>query len=57
MDFAESVSTDVLPLRIAEAIDLFVGELARRGRSQRTLREYQRKLNLLADDVRDAARE
>jgi hypothetical protein len=42
------------PLRIGVAIDLSLGELARRGRSRRTRTEYSRKLNLLADDVRDA---
>ena len=42
------------PLRIGEAIDLHLGELARRGRSPRTLDAYGRKLNLFADDVRDA---
>jgi integrase len=39
---------------IGAAIDLFLGELARRGRSPRTLDAYRRKLNALADDVRDA---
>ena len=42
------------PMRIGAAIDLYLGELARRGRSPLTTREYGRKLNLLADDVRDA---
>jgi len=42
------------PLRVGEAIDLYMGELARRGRSPRTLEAYERKLNHLADDVRDA---
>ena len=42
------------PLRIGEAIDLYLGDLARRDRSPRTLDAYQRKLNLLADEVRDA---
>jgi hypothetical protein len=44
----------VRPLRIAEAIDLYLGELARAGRAIGTIDEYGRKLNLLADDVRDA---
>ena len=42
------------PLPIGDAIDLYLGELARRGRAPRTIREYFRKLCLLADDVRDA---
>ena len=42
------------PLRIAEAIDLYLGELARQGRAAGTRQEYRRKLNLLADDMRDA---
>jgi integrase/recombinase XerD len=42
------------PLRIGEGIDLYLGELARRGRSPRTLDAYRRKLNVLADWVRDA---
>jgi integrase len=42
------------PLRIGEAIDLYLGDLARRGRSPRTLDAYRRKLNGLADVVRDA---
>jgi integrase len=42
------------PLRIGEAIDLYLGELARRGRSPRTIDAYRRKLNGLADSVRDA---
>ncbi len=41
------------PLPIGEGIDLYLGELARRGRSPRTLDGYRRKLNALADDVRD----
>jgi len=41
------------PLRIGEAIDLFLGELARQGRQDGTLRDYQHKLNLLADDLKD----
>jgi integrase len=42
------------PMRIGEAIDLYLGELARRGRAPRTLDAYRWKLNKLADDVRDA---
>jgi len=42
------------PVRIGEAIDLFLGELARRGRKPRTLDAYRRKLNQFADVVRDA---
>jgi integrase len=42
------------PLRIGAAIDLFLGELARRGRKPGTLDAYRIKLNHLADDVRDA---
>jgi len=42
------------PLRVGEGIDLYLGELARRGRSPRTLDAYRRKLNALADSVRDA---
>jgi integrase/recombinase XerD len=42
------------PLRIGEAIDLYLGDLARRGRRPRTLDSYARRLNLLADSVRDA---
>jgi integrase len=42
------------PLRIGEAIDLHLGNLARQGKSPRTLDSYRRKLNALADDVRDA---
>jgi hypothetical protein len=42
------------PLRIGEAIDLFLGDLARQGRKDATLVDYRYKLNLLADDVRDA---
>ena len=42
------------PLRIGEGIDLYLGELARRGRSPRTLDGYRRKLNALAGSVRDA---
>ena len=42
------------PPRIANAIDLYLGELARRGRRPRTLDAYRRKLNALADSVRDA---
>jgi integrase len=42
------------PVRIAEAIDLYLGDLARRGRSPRTLDAYRRKLDGLADVVRDA---
>jgi integrase len=42
------------PLRIGEAIDLYLGNLARRGLSPRTLDAYRRKLNALADAVRDA---
>ena len=41
------------PLRIGEAIDLFVGDLARQGRKDGTLRDYRHKLNLLADDLKD----
>ena len=41
------------PLRIGEAIDLFVGDLARQGRKDGTLRDYRYKLNLLADDLKD----
>jgi integrase len=41
------------PIRIGEAIDLFVGELARRGRRPSTLSAYRFKLNLLANDVKD----
>ncbi len=42
------------PLRVGEAIDLYLGELARRGKSPRTRDAYGRKLNKLADEVRDA---
>jgi integrase len=42
------------PLRIGEAIDLYLGDLARRGRSARTIEAYERKLNDLADVVRDS---
>jgi integrase len=42
------------PLRIGEAIDLFLGDLARRGRKPKTRDAYQRKLNHFADLVRDA---
>src|SRR3954471_7709384 len=42
------------PLRIGEGIDLYLGEFARRGRSPRTIDSYRRKLNALADAVRDA---
>jgi integrase len=42
------------PLRIGEAIDLFLGDLARRDRKPRTRDAYQRKLNHFADDVHDA---
>jgi hypothetical protein len=42
------------PIRIGEAIDMWMGELARRNRVLGTRNEYRRKLNLLADDVRDA---
>ena len=45
---------DARPLRIGEAIDLYLGELGRAGRADGTIAEYGRKLNLLADDVRDA---
>jgi integrase len=41
------------PLRIGEAIDLFLGDLARQGRRDGTLRDYRYKLNLLADDLKD----
>ena len=41
------------PLRMGEAIDLFLGDLARQGRKDGTLRDYRYKLNLLADDLRD----
>jgi integrase len=41
------------PVRIGEAIDLFLGDLARRGRKPRTRDSYQRKLNHFADLVRD----
>ena len=46
--------TNEQPLRIGEAIDMWIGELSRRNRSVGTLDEYRRRLNLLADDVRDA---
>ena len=42
------------PLRIGEGIDLYLGELARRGRSPRTIDAYRRKLNALANTVHDA---
>ena len=42
------------PLRIGEGIDLYLGELARRGRSPRTIDAYRRTLTTLADTVRDA---
>jgi integrase/recombinase XerD len=42
------------PLRIGEAIDLYLGDLARRGRRPRTLDAYGRRLNRLADSTRDA---
>ena len=41
-------------LRIGEAIDLFLGDLARQGRKDATRLDYRYKLNLLADDLRDA---
>ena len=41
------------PPRIGEAIDLFLGDLARQGRKDGTLRDYRYKLNLLADDLKD----
>lgn len=41
------------PLRIGEAIDLFLGDLARQGRKSGTLLDYRYKLNLLADDLKD----
>jgi integrase len=41
------------PLRIGEAIDLFIGDLARQGRSASTLDDYRSKLNLFADDLKD----
>lgn len=37
------------PLRIGDAIDLYLGELARRGRSPRTIDAYRQKLNALAN--------
>lgn len=40
-------------LRIGEAIDLFVGDLARQGRKSGTLLDYRYKLNLLADDLKN----
>jgi hypothetical protein len=42
------------PIRVGEAIDLYLGDLARRGRKHRTLDAYRRKLNSFADVVRDA---
>jgi len=42
------------PLPIGEAIDLYLGELARRGRAPSTIESYRPKLNWLADDVKDA---
>jgi len=45
---------ELRPLRIGEAIDLYLGELARRGRSPRTLDAYRRKLIHLAKAVNDA---
>ena len=47
---------DPLPRRhvpLGAAIDLYVGELARRGRSAETRRAYERVLFLLADRYRD----
>ena len=41
------------PPRIAEAIDLFIGDLARQGRKKTTLLNYRLKLNLLCDDLHD----
>ena len=41
------------PLRIGEAIDLFLGDLARQGRKDGTLVDYRYKLNLLADELND----
>ena len=41
------------PIRVGEAIDLFMGDLARQGRKDGTLRDYRYKLNLLADDLKD----
>jgi integrase len=41
------------PLRLGEAIDLFLGDLARQGRKSGTLLDYRYKLNLLADDLKD----
>jgi len=41
------------PLRLGEAIDLFLGDLARQGRKSGTLVDYRYKLNLLADDLKD----
>lgn len=38
---------------MGEAIDLFLGDLARQGRKDATLLDYRCKLNLLADDLRD----
>ena len=42
------------PVRVGEAIDLFIGDLARQGDKPSTLSTYRFKLNRLADDVRDA---
>ena len=39
--------------RMGEAIDLFLGDLARQGRKAATLLAYRYKLNLLADELRD----
>src|SRR4051812_6183387 len=41
------------PPRIGDAIDLFLGDLARQGRKAGTLLDYRYKLNLLAKDVKD----
>jgi integrase len=42
------------PVKIGEAIDLFLGNLARQGRRARTRDAYERKLNHFADEVHDA---
>ena len=42
-------------LPLGAAIDLYVGELARRGRSTETRRAYERVLFLLADPYPDKA--
>jgi integrase len=44
-------SAPSVPLRVGEAIDLYIGYLARRGRRTTTLSSYKRLLNGLADST------